>query len=169
MAERTITLNSLGKTFSVTGWKIGWAIAPPPLTAAVRAAHQFLTFATSAPMQHAAAAVIGTPQGESYIAGLVETYGARRAFLLGALADLGFTAYAPAGSYFIMADHSRFGLGDDAAFCRHITTRLGVAAIPPGAFYSDPARGAKLARFAFCKRQETLAAAVERLAALRRA
>lgn len=168
MAARTVTLNSLGKTFSLTGWKIGWAIAPPNLTAGVRAAHQFLTFATSTPMQHAAARAIGSAEADAYSRGLVATFAERRSYLLGALAALGFTAYAPAGAYFIMADHSAFGRADDADFARWLTSEIGVAAIPPGGFYSDPARGRSLARFAFCKRQETLAEAVRRMQSLRR-
>lgn len=167
MAERTVTLSSLGKTFSFTGWKIGWAIAPPNLTGGVRAAHQFLTFATSTPMQHAAAKAIGSEEAGSYVQGLVATYVERRAFLLEALARLGFTAYAPEGSYFIMADHSAFGRADDADFAKWLTREVGVACIPPGAFYADPSGARSLARFAFCKRKETLEEAVKRMERLR--
>jgi aspartate/methionine/tyrosine aminotransferase len=166
MAERTITLSSLGKTFSMTGWKIGWAVAPPELTRAVRSAHQFLTFATSTPFQHAAAAAL--THGEDYIAQLVEQYRSARDFLSGALEALGLTVHPSDGTYFIMADHSRFGFRDDVAFCMHLTEKVGVAAIPPSAFYSRPELGQTLARFAFCKRRETLERAVERLHKLRR-
>jgi aspartate/methionine/tyrosine aminotransferase len=166
MAERTITLSSLGKTYSLTGWKIGWAIAPPALSSAVRAAHQFLTFATSTPMQHAAAAAL--IQGEPYVAELVSQYRAARDFLAGALAALGFTVYPSDGTYFIMADHSAFGFKDDVEFCMHLTKEVGVAAIPPSAFYSRAELGRSMARFAYCKKKETLESAVARLQTLNR-
>lgn len=164
MAERTITLSSLGKTFSLTGWKIGWAIAPPSLTRGIRAAHQFLTFATSTPMQHAAAEALA--RSDEYVPGLLSAYESARSFLCDALSGLGFRVFRPEGTYFIMADHSRFGFSDDVAFCRHLTARIGVAAIPPSAFYADPSGGRSLVRFAFCKREETLRLAVERLSML---
>lgn len=165
MAERTITLSSLGKTFSLTGWKIGWAIAPPELTRAVRAAHQFLTFAVNTPMQHAAVAALASPP--SYFQQLLADYRRKRDLLADALSGLGFTLRKPEGSYFIYADHtpisSRLGLGDDVAFCRHLTAVVGVAAIPPTAFYFNTDHGRPLVRFAFCKKDETLHAAIERL------
>lgn len=165
MADRTITLSSLGKTFSLTGWKVGWAIASPDLIRAVRAAHQFLTFATSTPMQHAA--VEALDRADDYVPGLLDDYLEARDFLADALGSLGFRVFIPDGTYFIIADHARFGFLDDVAFCRHLTASIGVAAIPPGAFYSDPDAARTLVRFAFCKRRETLALAVERLARLR--
>lgn len=165
MADRTVTLSSLGKTFSLTGWKVGWAIASPDLIRAVRAAHQFLTFATSTPMQHAA--VEALDRADDYVPGLLDDYLEARDFLADALGSLGFRVFIPDGTYFIMADHARFGFPDDVAFCRHLTTSIGVAAIPPGAFYSDPDAARTLVRFAFCKRPETLSLAVERLARLR--
>ncbi len=166
MAERTITLSSLGKTFSFTGWKIGWAIAPPDLSRCVRAAHQFLTFGAATPLQHAAAWAI--TRGEGHVADLVAMFRANRDYLADALRDLGFGVHVPAGSYFIMADHSRFGFPDDRAFCTHLVERVGVAAIPPSAFYVDPSRARSLARFAFCKKRETLEAGIARLGALTR-
>ena len=169
MAERTLTLSSMGKTFSLTGWKVGWAIGSAELTRAVRAAHQFLTFTTATPLQHAAAAAIRDP-GDS-ITRLLDRYRQARDFLCAALSDLGFRVYIPAGTYFIMADHTAvsgpLGIADDAQFCRYLTTEIGVAAIPPGSFYSNPADGGRFVRFAFCKRRETLEAAVERLQKLR--
>lgn len=164
MADRTVTCSSLGKTFSLTGWKVGWTIAPPHLTAGVRAAHQFLTFSTSTPFQIAAAAALepGGP-GDLATRELVEELHAARDFLAAALQSLGFRITIPAGAYFITADHTPFGYGDDVAFCRHLTTNVGVAAIPPSAFYSDPARGRDLVRFAFCKKRSTLEEAVSRL------
>lgn len=169
MAERTITLSSLGKTFSLTGWKIGWAIAPPGLTAGVRAAHQFLTFATATPLQIGAAEAL--KHGSVAIAEVVSMFRGNRDYLCDALRALGFGVHVPAGTYFIMADHSaisrRLGLRDDREFCVHLTERCGVAAIPPSVFYNRADLGRSLARFAFCKRRATLEAAVERLGSLR--
>ncbi len=161
MWERTITLSSLGKTFSFTGWKIGWAIAPPPLTAAVRAAHQFLTFATATPLQHAAATALAAP--DEYFVELVAAYRARRDVLVDGLRAANLDVFTPQGTYFVLASHAGLGLGNDVAFARYLTTEVGVAAIPPSAFYSDPADGASLIRFAFCKDEATLQAAVDRL------
>jgi aspartate/methionine/tyrosine aminotransferase len=164
MAQRTITLRSLGKTFSMTGWKIGWALAPPHLSAAVRAAHQFLTYAVSTPMQHAAVEALGLGQG--YYDQLRDDYRRRRDLLLPSLRAMGLQVFEPQGTYFVMADHSALGHGDDRAFCRWLIETAGVAAIPPGSFYLDPTCGANLVRFAFCKREKTLKAAAQRLAAL---
>ncbi len=161
MRERTVTLSSLGKTFSLTGWKIGWAVAPPELSAGVRSAHQFLTFAVSSPMQHAAAAALRSPA--SFFDDFVRGYRERRDLLCGALTEIGFTLSPPAGTYFVMADHSAFGIGDDVAFCKHLASEIGVAAIPPSAFYMDKELGKPLVRFAFCKEIVTLEAAIERL------
>ncbi len=164
MRERTVTLSSLGKSFSFTGWKIGWAIAPPELTAGVRAAHQFLTFATATPLQHAAAAALAVPT--AYYDELRAAYRRRRAILVDGLAAAGFDVFEPQGTYFVLADHTRFGFPDDVTFARHITTEVGVAAIPPSAFYHDPADGRRLVRFAFCKDGATLSEAVRRLGSL---
>jgi len=174
MAERTVTLSSLGKTFSATGWKIGWAIAPPGLTAGIRAAHQFLTYASATPLQHAAAAALAGDEGETYVAQLQRDYAARRRYLADALADLGFGVTEPEGTYFIMADHTAVraqlgirdesgGPGDDFAMARWLIEHAGVATIPPSVFYHDKAEGRKYLRFAFCKREETLHLAVERM------
>ncbi len=169
MSERTITLSSLGKTFSLTGWKIGWAIASPALSVCVRAAHQFLTFATATPLQIGAVAALN--DGEPYVAELAADYANKRTFLADALASIGMRVFMPEGTYFVMVDHSavsaKLGLTDDVAFCRHLTQRVRVAAIPPSVFYSDPSRGRSLARFAFCKKQATLDEAVKRLGVLR--
>ena len=166
MYERTVTLSSLGKTFSLTGWKVGWAIAPPGLTAGVRAAHQFITFATATPLQHGAVAALEAP--DSYYVEFVEAYRRRRDVLVEGLERIGFEVYVPNGTYFVLADHTCFGFADDVAFCQHLIKEVGVAAIPPSAFYHDPADGKKLVRFAFCKDEQTLRDAIGRLEALRR-
>ncbi|MDQ7013738.1 MAG: aminotransferase class I/II-fold pyridoxal phosphate-dependent enzyme [Planctomycetota bacterium] len=174
MAERTITLSSLGKTFSMTGWKIGWAIAPPAFTAGVRAAHQFLTFASATPLQHAAAVALASEEGEAYVEQLQRDYAKRRRFLADALTELGFGVIEPEGTYFIMADHTavseRLGLtngkgepADDFVMSRWLIEHAGVATIPPSVFYHDKMEGRKYLRFAFCKRAETLRAAVDRM------
>ena len=164
MADRTISLRSLGKTFSLTGWKIGWAIAPPHLSAGIRAAHQFFTYAVSTPLQYGTVAALAAP--ESYFQDFVADYRRRRDHLCAALDQAGFTTYTPAGTYFVLADHTSFDLGDDVAFCRHLIKHIGVAAIPPSAFYSVPSEGRKLVRFAFCKSDAVLESAIERLARL---
>lgn len=165
MRERTLTLSSLGKTFSLTGWKVGWAIGPASLTAGVRAAHQFLTFSVPTPLQHGAAAALR--EGEGGVRELRAHYRAMRDLLCGALERVGFGVCVPEGSYFIMAEHTevsgRLGLKDDVELCRYLTRDVGVAAIPPSAFYSDPRDGAGFVRFAFCKTEKTMRAAIERL------
>ncbi len=165
MWDRTLTISSLGKTHSLTGWKVGWAIGPRELTGALRAAHQFTTFSVATPLQHGAASAIQTC--DESVASLRETYRAGRAFLCESLTQLGFGVVEPAGTYFVMADHSGFGFEDDVAFCRHLAAEIGVAAIPPSAFYAHPEEGHRYARFAFCKQRKTLEEAVRRLAALR--
>ncbi len=165
MRERTITISSFGKTFSLTGWKIGWAAAPPELTAAVRAAHQFITFATATPLQHGAAAALSA--GPEYYRALAAEYRDRRDLLCGELARLGFGVRAPAGTYFVCADFTAFGFEDDVAFCRHLVEEIGVAAIPPSSFYDHKEQARGYVRFAFCKREATLREAVRRLEKLR--
>jgi L-glutamine---4-(methylsulfanyl)-2-oxobutanoate aminotransferase len=168
MAERTVTLSSLGKTFSLTGWKIGWAIAPPHLTAGIRAAHQFLTFATATPLQHAAITALAAPQ--AYYDELVAGYRAKRDMLTAGLTEIGFDVApprGPQGSYFVLADHGRFGFADDVAFVRHLIEAVGVAAIPTSAFHHRPEDGKRLVRFAFCKQEATLREALRRMRALR--
>lgn len=168
MGERTVTLSSLGKTFSLTGWKIGWAVAPPELTRAIRSAHQFLTFAVSTPMQHAAAAALASPA--EFFAKNRAAFIERRDALAAALGDLGFEFATPEGGYFIYARHSnvsrRLGLDGDVALVKHLIEKVGVAAIPPSVFYEDRAEGRRWVRFAFCKKLETIRAAVERMRVL---
>ena len=165
MAERTVTMSSLGKTYSFTGWKIGWTIASPALTRGVRAAHQVLTFSVATPLQHAAVAALSLPS--SYYDDFRADYRARRDLLASGLADIGFKVKPCEGTYFLLADHSPFDLGDDRAFCQHITTELRVAAIPPSVFYENVEHGHPLVRFAFCKSRSTLEAALVRLGTLR--
>ena len=165
MWERTVTMSSVGKSFSLTGWKTGWAVAPENLTAGVRAAHQFLTFTTPNPMQHGAAAALSAP-GE-YFEELRALYTSRRDLLAEGLDRLGFGVYTPEGTYFLLADHRPFGFPDDVAFVNHLIEEVGVAAIPPSVFYNDPADGAELVRFAFCKSESTLRTALKRMEGLR--
>lgn len=161
MWERTITLSSLGKTFSLTGWKIGWAIAPPDLSACVRAAHQFLTFCAATPLQHGAAAALLHP-GE-HPSELRRLFASNRDLLTDALTRAGLQVHASHATYFLMADHAALGLGDDRAFCRHLAEHVKVAAIPPSVFYGTPGLGANLVRFAFCKSRATIEEAARRL------
>lgn len=169
MSDRTITLSSLGKTFSMTGWKIGWAIAPPPLTAAVRAAHQFLTFSITRPLQHAAAEALADPSSLVWVEELRRALLRRRASFCGALERLGFGVIAPDAGYFVMADHTavsrRLGVSDDAEFVRRMTAEARVAAIPPTAFCDRPELCRPFVRFAFCKNERLLAEADARLTA----
>lgn len=167
MRERTIVLSSLGKTFSLTGWKVGWAIAPPHLSAGIRAAHQFLTFCTATPLQRAAVDALAAPEG--YYDALRAEYRERREALLAALRGAGFDPYVPEGSYFVLADHTRFGFDDDMAFSRHLIEKVGVAAIPCSAFYARKEGARALTRFAFCKTLDTIRQAGERLTAWRAA
>ena len=167
MEERTVTVSSAGKSFSFTGWKIGWAIASPALRHAVQQAHQFVTFATAAPLQAASAVALRLP--DAYFTGLTASYLAKRDRLAGALEAAGLRALPVEGTYFTMADTASCGFADDFAFCRFLTSKGGVAAIPPSAFYSEPHKqhARALARFAFCKTDGVLDEAARRLAQLR--
>ena len=165
MAERTVVIGSTGKTFSMTGWKIGWALGPPDLVSAVATAHQFVTFSVATPLQHAMAAAL--TDSDDYVETVRSDYRQRRQFLVGALQEIGFAVEPPEGTYFALADIRPLGFDDDVDFCRRLATDVGVAAIPPTAFYENKERGRFLARFAFCKRLETLERAVARLSRLR--
>ena len=166
MWERTLTINSTGKTFSMTGWKVGYAVGPASLNAALRAVHQFVTFATATPFQEAMATAMEVAPARGYYEQLRAEYTARRDLLRAALEENGLPTLPIAGSYFLMVDIANLGFPDDVAFCRFLTSEVGVAAIPPSAFYADPGRAPLLARFCFAKRDETLTAAAERLARL---
>ncbi|KAL9234663.1 hypothetical protein vseg_009509 [Gypsophila vaccaria] len=161
MYDRTVTLNSLGKTFSLTGWKIGWAIAPPHLSWGVRQAHSYLTFATSTPMQHAAATALRAP--DSYFVELKRDYTAKKDILVKGLTEVGFKVFPSSGTYFVIVDHTPFGQKDDVAFCEYLIKEVGVVAIPTSVFYLNPEEGKDLVRFTFCKDEDTLRAAVERM------
>jgi N-succinyldiaminopimelate aminotransferase len=165
MAGRTVTISSAGKTFSMTGRKVGWAVAAAELSQAVFRVHQFLTYSAAAPLQEGV--VTALQVGDDYYAGLAAMYQANRDFLAGALAEAGLKPIMPQGTYFIMVDISELNFPDDVAFCCYLTTEIGVAAIPPSAFYFNPADGAKLARFAFCKTRPTLEEAARRLQKLK--
>lgn len=168
MRERTITLSSSGKTFSYTGWKVGWGTGPAGLIAAAQAAHQFITFATATPLQVAIATALARCDADFY-SSLKTEYSARRAFLIGVLEEAGFLVAAPQGTYFVLADFTALFDGDDRAFAKHLVEQHGVACIPPTAFYkARPEEGRRLARFAFCKKPETLEAAAVRLRGLKR-
>jgi N-succinyldiaminopimelate aminotransferase len=163
MAERTITVSSMSKTFSLTGWRVGWALAPPELTAALRCVHQFATFAAPTPLQLACAEAI--EHGRDEIARLRDALRGRRDLLARVLSDVGLDPHPAAGAYFICAGFGRFPFANDVDFCRFLTRDVGVAAIPPSAF-CEGRRPVDYARFVFCKREETLRAAAERLARL---
>jgi N-succinyldiaminopimelate aminotransferase len=166
MANRTVTISSAGKTFSMTGWKVGWAIASAELCQAVFRVHQFVTYSVAAPLQEGVVTALQIP--DDYYAELAAMYQANRDFLAGALAAAGLKPIKPQGTYFIMVDISHLDFPNDVAFCRYLTTEIGVAAIPPSAFYFNPADGAGLARFAFCKTRPTLEEAARRLEKLKR-
>jgi aminotransferase len=165
MRERTVTISGLSKTWALTGWRIGWCLAPPELTAAIRKVHDFLTVGAPAPLQEAAAAALAMP-GDYYDA-LAAGYRQRRDQLLTVLADSGFRAFRPRGAYYVMTDISGFGFPDDVSFARWLVAEVGVAAVPGSSFFSDPAAGSQRLRFHFARKRETLDAAAERLRTLR--
>jgi aminotransferase len=160
MSDRTVTLNGLSKTFSVTGWRVGWAISPPSLTGAIRKVHDFLTVGAPAPLQAAGAVALGF--AEDYYTSLAAHYQTRRDALVDILQRHHFTTYKPSGAYYIMTDISTFGFADDVEFARYLVKDVGVAAVPGSSFYKSGAGRTKL-RFCFCKKDETLAEADRRL------
>ncbi len=164
MRERTVTISSTAKTFSLTGWKIGYAFAPPDLSDAIRRVHQFVVFCSAAPLQEALADAVALAPQHDYYPTFLAAYTARRDTLYRVLDAAGLRPLAPEGAYFIMCDIAHLGFPDDLAFARYLTTEVGVAVIPPSVFYHAPPPQ-QLARFCFAKRPETLAAAAERLVA----
>lgn len=165
MADRTVTISGLSKSYSVTGWRVGWTVASAEITSAIRKVHDFLTVGAAAPLQEAGAAALGLPP--SYYQRLRDGYAERRDALLGGLREVGFRCYPPAGAYYVMTDISGFGFADDVEFAHHLVETVGVAAVPGSSFYADPAAGRQRLRFTFCKTRETLTEAVERLWRLR--
>jgi N-succinyldiaminopimelate aminotransferase len=164
MRERTVTLGSAGKSFSFTGWKVGWVTASAPLVTAVRSAKQYLTYVASGPFQYAVAEALALP--ETYFADFRADMRAKRDLLAGGLAEAGFGVYVPSGTYFVTTDVRPLGETDGVAFCRSLPERAGVVAIPNAVFYDHREEGAPFVRFAFCKRTEVLQEAVTRLKGL---
>jgi len=164
MRDRTITINGLSKTYSVTGWRVGWAIAAPDLSGAIRKVHDFLTVGAAAPLQ--AAGAVALRLLPAYYERLAAAYRERRDFTLEFLERAGFRCFRPAGAYYIMTDISNFKFADDLECARFLVEKAGVAVVPGSSFYQNPADGARQVRFAFCKRRETLDAAADRLARL---
>jgi aminotransferase len=165
MAERTVTINGMSKTYSVTGWRVGWAIAPALLTSAIRKVHDFLTVGAAAPLQEAGARALALPG--SYYMKLAEAYARRRDLLVPILQEAGFRTHVPKGAYYVMTEIDGLGWDDDVAFARHLVEEVGVAVVPGSSFYHDPSDGRRQVRFAFCKRDETLREAERRLAKLK--
>jgi aspartate/methionine/tyrosine aminotransferase len=165
MAERTVTINGMSKTYSVTGWRVGWAIAPAVLSSAIRKVHDFLTVGAAAPLQEAGAVALDLPA--AYYESLARGYDVRRQRLIPILEQAGFRVYRPRGAYYVMTEIDGLGWDDDVAFARHLVEEVGVAVVPGSSFYQDPAHGRRQVRFAFCKKEETLAEAERRLAKLK--
>ena len=161
MAERTVTISGASKTFSVTGWRVGWIVAPPELTAGIRKVHDFVTVGAPAPLQEAVAT--GLAMGRPYYDSLSAEYRKRRDLLVPALESAGFAPRKPEGAYYVLCDITPFGFDDDTAFARWLVSEVGVAGVPGSSFYSEPALGKHLIRFTFCKTHDVLTAAAERL------
>ncbi|HJT68208.1 MAG TPA: aminotransferase class I/II-fold pyridoxal phosphate-dependent enzyme [Pyrinomonadaceae bacterium] len=165
MRERTVIVNSMSKTYSVTGWRVGYCIAPPEITSGIRKVHDFLTVGAAAPLQTAGAYALSLPQ--EYYEKLQSEYRARRDLLLPVLEAAGFKAFLPDGAYYIMTDISAFGFNNDVEFTKHLIREVGVACVPGSSFYSVPSLGQQQVRFCFCKKDETLHAAADRLSKLK--
>ncbi|MBL8180697.1 MAG: aminotransferase class I/II-fold pyridoxal phosphate-dependent enzyme [Blastocatellia bacterium] len=166
MRERTVVVNSLSKTYSVTGWRVGYCIAPPDITSAIRKVHDFLTVGAANPLQHAGAYAMSLPP--SYYDELQTEYRRKRDLIVPALRNAGFHCDTPEGAYYVMADISNFGFANDVEFTRHLIQEIGVAVVPGSSFYHEPSMGSQMVRFCFCKKDETLEAAAERLQKLNR-
>jgi aminotransferase len=166
MRDRSILVNSMSKTYSVTGWRVGWVLAPADLTSSIRKVHDFLTVGAPAPLQQAGAAALALP--DSYYQTLAREYAGRRDTILAALEAAGFRCWRPSGAYYVMTDISSFGFPDDMAFVRCLIEKAGVAAVPGSSFFNDPRDGAQMVRFCFSKKCETLEEAAVRLHAIAR-
>jgi aminotransferase len=166
MRERTITINGMSKTYSVTGWRVGYAVAPPEVSNAIRKMHDFLTVGAAAPLQEAGATALRLP--DPYYRRLCADYTARRDRFLPALESAGFRCFKPRGAYYIMTDISGFGFANDIEFTRHLIREIGVAVVPGSSFYSDPVAGSQQVRFCYCKADATLDEAARRLMKLKR-
>ena len=164
MRDHTIVINGMSKTYSVTGWRVGWALAPADATQSIRKVHDFLTVGAAAPLQQAGAIALKSPQ--SYYDKLAANYTVRRGRLLKILTAAGFKVYKPLGAYYIMTDISSFGFPDDIAFAKFLVEKVGVAVVPGSSFYNDARDGAAQVRFTFCKKETTLAAAEQKLSLL---
>ena len=165
MRERTVVVNSLSKTYSVTGWRVGYCIAPPDITSAIRKVHDFLTVGAANPLQHAGAYALSLP--ESYYVELQKEYQLKRDFIVPVLQNAGLKCDMPQGAYYVMTDISDFGFKDDVEFTKYLIRDIGVAVVPGSSFYHDKTLGSQKVRFCFCKRDETLQAAAERLQKLK--
>lgn len=165
MRDRCVLVNSLSKSFSVTGWRVGWVIASPELSASIRKVHDFLTVGAATPLQQAGTTALNLP--DSYFAGLAKSYQQKRDLLIGILENAGFKCLLPKGAYYVMCDISAFDFESDVALCKYLVEEIGVAAVPGSSFFSDPASGRQLIRFCFAKKPETLQAAGEKLSRLR--
>ncbi|MGC4048510.1 MAG: aminotransferase class I/II-fold pyridoxal phosphate-dependent enzyme [Paludibaculum sp.] len=161
MRDRTILVNSMSKTFSVTGWRVGWVLAAPHLTTSIRKVHDFLTVGAATPLQQAGAFALSLP--DKYFIDLSVHYSERRDYLMGLLRVAGLAPYRPAGAYYIMSDIKSIGYSDDVLLSRHLVETVGVACVPGGSFFSRQALGSHLIRFCFCKKYETLEEAGRRL------
>ncbi len=161
MRDRTIVVNSMSKTYSVTGWRVGWVLASPDLTDSIRKVHDFLTVGAAAPLQHAGVVALSMP--DAYYEELAATYAAKRDHILAMLERTGFRPFRPSGAYYVMADISGFGFPGDREFARHLVETVGVAVVPGSSFFEHSSGGSQLVRFCFCKKYETLKAAEERL------
>ena len=165
MRERTVLVNGMSKTYSVTGWRVGYSIAPPAITAAIRKMHDFITVGAPAPLQDAGAVALGLP--DTYYKDLARRYQERRDRMIKMLDDSGFDYIVPKGAYYMMSDITRWGFRNDIEMSKFLVTEIGVATVPGSSFFSNPESGKDLIRFTFCKKPETLAAAAERLQKMR--
>jgi aminotransferase len=164
MRDRSVLVNSMSKTYSVTGWRVGWVLAPPDLTNSIRKVHDFLTVGAASPLQAAGVVALGLP--DDYYQGLGREYARRRDHIISSLETAGFRCFRPRGAYYVMTDVSAFGFPDDVEFVRHLIETVGIAAVPGSSFYAQECRGSQEVRFCFCKKYETLELAKHQLAKL---